>query len=327
MKGYVRGKGTSNLYTAQNLQHWERRRFSLLLKVARAGAGCLWVIGPRKCVLVCWLLAAAYSLKKRSSWPHLLPVPSIVIQQHSAQSVNMTTCSLNISIYLQDNRVLEVQGCWQHSEGLQAQHPDRYRLQGSCISPQLLLQIHLLQKGSYLSSLPANWTRAITLARANNFSIIEQSNCLHLLTSPLWNINVTAASRAWQWMTACRLWNIRHSDVCRVSRESAPTGWASTPPRRSRTSARRICRRWARCWATRSSSSGPSPPCWTWWCSARWASWSWWTRSTPAPCATSWRPTARTWWASSTEWRTGAGGTTGTTPPGRRWTWTLTSPR
>ena len=148
-------KGTST-------QHWERRRISLLLKVARAGAGCVvsdW------CEEVC---GCADSWQPRTVWRNVAPGPTSIRWLHCHSATLRPVCQhdnmqLNISIYLQDNRLLEVQGCWQHSEGIQAQHPDRHRLQGSRIAPQLLLQIHLLQKGSYLSSLTANWTRAITL--------------------------------------------------------------------------------------------------------------------------------------------------------------------
>ena len=47
----------------------------------------------------------------------------------------------------QDHCLLEVQGRGQHPQGIQAQPPDCHWIQGPSFNPQLLLQIHLLQKG------------------------------------------------------------------------------------------------------------------------------------------------------------------------------------
>ena len=48
---------------------------------------------------------------------------------------------------LQDHCLLEIQGRGEHTQGIQAQPADRHRIQGPSFNPELLLQIHLLQKG------------------------------------------------------------------------------------------------------------------------------------------------------------------------------------
>ena len=91
-------KGTSTQHIISNT---EKGGGSVCCSRLRGpGRVVLWVIGARKCVavLVCWLLAAAYSLKKRSSWPHLHPVaalsfgntpPSLYIWQHAAKYIHL----------------------------------------------------------------------------------------------------------------------------------------------------------------------------------------------------------------------------------------------
>ena len=51
------------------------------------------------------------------------------------------------TVLFQDHCLLEIQGRGQHPQGIQAQPPDCHRIQGPSFNPQLLLQIHLLQKG------------------------------------------------------------------------------------------------------------------------------------------------------------------------------------